>query len=397
MTLLKASGFFLSLVWLQGCVEGNVNFRGEIVCRNADGNSLCPKLSHFESQVTLKPTDKTEARLSYDPAQSRKATWYDSLDLHQQNLPPQRSWLSDYGFGYDIDPRWSLHVEDSSGTTLLPNASYLAFANKLQDIGWKQTASRLSFDHSDIFEGDLLVGLGEGERLSADDGDLFYGARLKWYWQKALALQLAYSRDKNSLPEDAVWWRDARGDLHKGFSNQRLAASVSLNGKAPSLRGLEADLGWQRNEIEQSRTQDFLRAPASFAFDPTEILSQDQGGHGATKREAWQLSASYRILAEYLVAFHTGEFKASFDDAVLQYCALDSDGNCVEAAEKSRSLKLREWTYGLGKIDSDGWTFLLESHQERYNRLYQNYHFLKGSGVRQKSMRLVQARINWNW
>ncbi len=397
MTLLKASSFFLSIAWLQGCASATLNFRGEAVCRNADGDSLCPKLAHFESELVVQPTDSTEAHLSYDPAQSRKATWYDSLDLNQQNLPPQKSWLADYGFRYVVDPRWSLHIEDASGTTLLEDASHLAFASKLQDIGWKQTVSRLSFDHNEIFEGDLLVGLGEGERLSADDGDMYYGARLKWYWRKALSLQLGYSRDKNSLPEDAVWWREDRNDLHKGFDTERLAASLSLNGKAAAMQGLELSLGWQRNKIGQSRTSLFLPAPTDLTFDPTEILSQDQGGRGETLREAWQLSASYRILAEYLIAFHTGEFQASFDEALLKSCSMGSDGNCVEAADNRRQLKLREWTYGLGKIDSDGWTFLLESHQERYDRLYQNYHFLKGRGVRQKSMRLVQARINWNW
>ncbi|RYZ52953.1 MAG: hypothetical protein EOP07_18735 [Proteobacteria bacterium] len=193
-----------------------------------------------------------------------------------QALPPQKSWLANYGVGIELSPRWSLHAEDSSGTTLIPNASYLAFANKLQDIGWKQTVSRLSFTNSDIFVGDLLVGLGEGERLESDDGDLYLGARFKWYWQKALSLQLAYSEDQNSLPKDAVWWLDDRAEAHKGFHNQRLAASLALNGQLSGFRGLEASLGWQRTRIDRSDDRR-LSTPTNLALDPTEILSQDLG------------------------------------------------------------------------------------------------------------------------
>jgi hypothetical protein len=396
MTLLKASGIFLSLLWLQGCVEGQLDFAGEITCRTADGDALCPKLSHFESQVSVKPFSRVQAYLAYDPAQSRKATWYDSLDLNMQSLPPQKSWLADYGIDIELSPRWSLHAEDSSGTTLLPNASYLAFANKLQDIGWKQTVTRLSFTNSDIFVGDLLIGLGEGERLEADDGDLFLGARFKWYWQKALSLQLGYSEDQNSLPKDAVWWLSDRDEAHKSFRNQRFAASLFLNGQLSGFRGLEASLGWQRTAIDRSDDRR-LSTPTHLALDPTEILSQDLGAAGSTKRDAWLASASYRILAEYLIAFHIGQFKADLAHSALSVCTMDQRGSCVEAADKTDSLSVREWTYGLGKIDSDGWSFLLESHQERYDRLYQNFHFLKGKDVRQKSMRLVQARINWNW
>ncbi len=396
MTLLKASHISLTFLCLLGCVGSQVDLAGEIICRAADG-SLCPKLSHFKSQLSLNPLERIKLWLAYDPNQSRKASWFDRLDPQQQTLAPARSWLADYGAKFELSPRWSLHIEDSSGTTLLPNASYLAFAQKLQDVGWQQTVGRLTFENPDIFVGTMVVGLGEGERLAQDDGDLFYGACFKWYWQKALALQLGYSQDPNSLPEDAVWWLADRSDRHKGFHSQRLALSLSLNGKYPSLRGLEASVGWQRNLITNARRQAFAQTPLWFAFDPTEMLSQNLGGSGATKREAWLMSGSYRILSEYLLAFHTGLFRGAIADGSLSSCGLSAAGDCVDEAETSQALSLREWSYGLGKIDNDGWSVLLESHEERYDRLYQNYHFIKNRGARQKSMQGVQARINWNW
>jgi len=398
MTLLKASSMFLAFLSTTGCVKTHLDFSGEAVCRSADGQSLCPKLSHFQSQLTLSPEDGSYyARLAYDPAQSRKASWYDSLDLGQQHLPPQRSWLADYELGLDVSERWSLHLEDSSGTTLLPNASGLAFATKFQDIGWKQTVTRLSFENPDIFVGDILVGLGEGERLSADDGALYYGARFQWYWQKAFGLQLGYSEDADSVANDAFWWRSDRGESHQDVSSQRLAISLILNGKLPSLRGLEASLGWQKNTLRSAREGTSERAPAPLAFDPTEILSEDFGAHGRTRRDAWLFTTSYRILAEYLIALHTGEFQAELEDAALTSCALEDTGNCAETAASAHRLRVREWTYGLGKIDSDGWSALLEAHEERYDRLYQNFHFVTRGTTRQKSMRLIQARMSWNW
>ncbi|MBC7658651.1 MAG: hypothetical protein H7249_02995 [Chitinophagaceae bacterium] len=401
MTLLKASKLSLFLLFplMQSCIEGHIDFAGEIVCRNVDGGNLCPKLSHFNSELHLRPSNSTEAKLGYDVSQSRKTTWYDSLDLRTLTLPPRKSWLSDYQLSYTLpsDVRWSLHIEDSPGITLLPNASHLAFSGNLQDTGWNQTLSRLSFQHKDIFDADILVGMGEGERLEVDDGDLYYGARVRWFAKRIASLQFAYSQDKNSLPKDAIWWAENREDAHKGFKNQRLAVSVSLNGKLPVARGLEASVGWQQNRIDAARNTN-LSAPVGYALDPTEILSQDLGGSGKTKKEVLFASASYRILAEYLIAIHAGQLRASLDSPSLQVCAaIDSSGACVDPTEKSKTFTVQQWTYGLGKLDKNAWSVLLEAHEERYDRLYQNYHFLNGNSPRQKNMRLVQARINWNW
>lgn len=398
MTLLKAVAVSLSLIPLMGCITTRFNIAADVRCRNSQGDSLCPKLSHLQTGVTLSPGDDWDAKLSYDFAQSRKASWYDSLDTHHLDLPPQKSWLADYGLRKQIDSRWSLAIEDSSGTTLIPDASYLAFSKNLQDIGWKQTAVRLGFDHKEVFEADVILGLGEGERLSSDDEEPYFGARARWYLMRAIGLQLAFSEDKNSLNKDALWWLTNTSELRRGFQTQRFAASLILNGKLSIARGLEASLGWQSNHIHGQRPDIFTAAPSDLAFDPTESLAQALGGSGGTRRQTLYYSASYRILAEYIVAFHASEYQSQFNETLLTSCdEMDNRGGCVGSTDKKRSFRLRETSYGIGKIDDDGWAALLEAHEERYDRLYQNFHFRNGRHPRQKSTHLLQARIAWNW
>lgn len=399
MTLLKLGLAFGSLGLVTGCATLRVNLGGEVKCRSLEGDTLCPKLSHLETGAVVSSDDGWDAKLSYDFAQSRKATWYDSLDSRPFNLPPRKSWLSDYGIQKRFeDGRLSFAIEDTDGTTLLPDASHLAFSKNLQDIGWKQTATRVSFDHKEIFEADVLLGLGEGERLSSDDGDFYYGLRARWYFAHALGLQFAYSQDKNSLNKDAIWWEPSRDSLRKGFEAERFATALILNGKLPFARGLEASVGYQQNKFHAKRPTIFTPAPLNLAFDPTESLSQNLGGSGETKRQTVYYSVSYRILAEYILAFHGSEFQSHMGEALLVSCdALDDSGTCVGSTDENRSFRLQERTYGLGKIDEDGWSVLLEAHEERYDRLYQNFHYLSGRSPRQKNMRLIQARIAWNW
>ncbi|RZA18988.1 MAG: hypothetical protein EOP10_20220 [Proteobacteria bacterium] len=395
---MKGAITFLLPSLAMSCMTARVNVSGEVKCRSLEGDDLCPKLSHLETGVTLSPTEDWDLKLSYDFAQSRKASWYDSLDLKQFNLPPQKSWLADYGIRHRLDERFTFAIEDTSGTTLIPDASHLAYSTNLQDAGWKQTAARLSFNNKEIFEADILLGLGEGERLSSDDGDIYYGARARWYLAHAVGLQFAYSDDQNSLNKDAIYWISARDDLRKGFASERFATSLILNGKLPYARGLEASLGWQRNVIRSDRPAEFSSAPTDLAFDPTESLTQALGGLGVTKRESLYYSLSYRILSEYIVAFHGSDYKSRMGEAVLVACdEIDATGACVGSTDEKRSFRLRERTYGLGKLDEDGWSVLLESHEERYDRLYQNFHFLNGRSPRQKNMRVIQARIAWNW
>ncbi len=399
MTLLKALIGLSSVLLLNACVSSRFHIAGDVVCRSMEGKELCPKLSHLETGIELSASEDWEARLSYDFAQSLKETWRDRLDTFNLDLPPQKSWLADYGIRRRIDDRLSLAIEDTNGTTRIPDASNLAFSNKLQDLPWKQTALSLKYLDPETLELEFLLGSGEGERLRHEDDGLFYGLRTRLYFSSALAFQLGMSLDKGRLHRDQFFWLDKSQDSHQAMSARRLSASLLLTGKTPFARGLQASLGWQANRfLSNQKPSPPQGLPTHLALDPTEILTETFGKQGETKRESLYLSSSYRILAEYILAFHIGLFHSHLGSELLTSCeSLDSQGLCQGVTDVHHSLSVREQTFGLGKIDEDGWSFLLESHEERYDRLYQNFHFRNGQAPRQKYMRLIQARIAWNW
>ncbi len=399
MTLLKAMFGTMTLTLTTACISSRVHVSGEAKCRTIEGDTLCPKLSHLEAGIALSPSDDWEGRVSYDFAQSRKLTWYDRLDTFQLDLPPEKSWLADYGIRKRIDERLTLALEDSNGTTGLPDASHLAFAWNLQDLPWKQSALKLTYQDKERLEAELQIGLGEGERLRSEDGKAFYGLRTRFYLSPAFSAQLAYSEDPDSLSKDAFFWSQSKDKRRKGYMSQRFSGALIWNGKSSIARGLEASAGWQSSSFHASKSSLTGETPLSqFALDPTEILTETLGARGKTTRETHYLSASYRILAEYILAAHWSTYRSELGGEVLLSCqALDQGGNCMGDINRHRSLEVREQTFGLGKIDEGGWSFLLESHEERYDRLYQNFHFRNGQVPRQKYMRLLQARIAWNW
>jgi hypothetical protein len=58
---------------------------------------------------------------------------------------------------------------------------------------------------------------------------------------------------------------------------------------------------------------------------------------------------------------------------------------------------MREQTFGIGRLDEDGWSLFLESFSVHYDRLYELYHFAPEQNRRQRGVSFTQLRFGWTW
>jgi hypothetical protein len=284
----------------------------------------------------------------------------------------------------------------------LPDASGIAFARSLQDTSWDQTALRYTLLSPDVglLAASFIAGLGEGEVFQENDSQPYLGFLGRVEIAESTSLQFGWSNDKNYLQGSALYWVDhpRRREVSRGFSASRYAASLFLDGTHPKARGLRLALGWQRSVIKgPSLPPEYLTSPTEYAIDPTEALAESLGARSSLSRESIHLSGSYLILGTYLLSFHQADLKVDLGDSgsFLACDTLDSMGVCVGNAKPASSFRVRDLGYGIGKRTEDSWSLLLESYQQKYDQLYQTYHFAPGRDQRRPSFRLLQLRLDY--
>lgn len=384
--------------------EDFLTIEPDIICRTQTNprDSLCPKLEHLRLRLGFDWSDALSFRLAYDAQHQTKVTWYNSYGLNVQRLPSRSSWLDDYGARLRLSSSWELGIEDWTAATLIPDASGLGFSRLLQDSGWNQSALRLTWINPDfrILAASLIVGQGEGERLEESDSTPYYGALTRLDLGQALSLQLAWSYDADSLDADHLFWVDRleAKEGARGFTTSRQAASLFLDGTHPSMRGLRLSLGWANNHVRGPEPKSInLQADQSEGpFEPTELLAETLGGRSGLDRRTWLVSASYEILSSFVLAFHHQNLRVDLGDQnLLRSCeGLDLQGRCTQPATPHNLLGIRATTFGLGRKSESGWSIMLESMRESYDKLYELYHFAPGNDKRQRSLQILQLRIS---
>ncbi|MDQ3234813.1 MAG: hypothetical protein M3Q07_23655 [Pseudobdellovibrionaceae bacterium] len=372
----------------------------EVVC-----NTQCPRLNHFRFGLRMPWGDRLSLQLGWDPGHVDKPTWEDTYEVLGQTLPPRRTWFDRYALRFKATDAVEVSLENWSAATLLPDASGLSYAHALQDSGWNQSALRISVIDPDqpINSWSVITGLGEGERFEDRDHKPYLALMLRRELSEGLEWQGAWSLDTDSMEPEQFYWLDTveRQAASEGFRTERQALSLILTGQHRKVRGLRAAIGWQRNRIRGPQT------PAAVTplpveegpYDPTEILAENWGMRSDLERRTLAFSASYLILAEYLLAAHHQQLDVKLGaDAQVRAChSLDPEGRCLEAPTEHGQLRMQEQTYGIGRISERGWSLFVENFSVKYDRLYELYHLAPGSDRRQRSLSFTQLRLTWSW
>lgn len=373
---------------------------GEVVCGRE-----CPRLNHFQFGLRTFLSERLSLQLGWDPGHVEKPTWEDSYELLGQRLPPRRTWFDRYALRFRATNAVEMSLENWNTATLIPDASGLSFAYALQDSGWNQTALRISVIDPDdpVNSWSVIAGLGEGERFQDHDHKPYLALMLRREVSEGLEWQGAWSVDADSMEPEQFYWLNAeeRSAASEGFKTERQALSLILTGQHRKARGLRASVGLQRNLVRGSRTSSTaaVAIPDEGPFDLTEILAEHWGMKSEIEKRTLAFSASYLILAEYLLAFHHQELDVKLGaTARARACTgLDRDGSCLDTGTEHARLSLREQTYGIGYISESGWSLFMESFSVKYDRLYELYHFAPGEDKRQRAHSFAQLRLTWSW
>lgn len=360
----------------------------DLVCRwqRVPPDTECLKLNHALFGIRSPIGSRLSLLLAWDPGQVSKPTWNDSYEVLGQRLPPRKTWFSHYALRYRASETIEVSLEDWAAATLIPDASGLSYAYALQDSGWKQTALRLSYVNPDSLVNtfSLITGLGEGERFKERDHKPYLALMARREIIPALEWQAAWSYDADSQEADHFYWMNDgdRQAASEGYKTERQSIALVLNSFHPMARGLRVSLGLQRNLVRGPKTQAQAPVPTreEGPFDLSEILAD---------KRTLAFSASYLILAEYLLGFHWQKLTADPGSA-MPVKALNSD-------EAYNQLRLTEQTFGLGHMRENGWSLFLESFNIKYDRLYELYHFAPSPNQRQRALAFVQLRAGWTW
>ncbi len=404
LTLRESLLITLSLSASVGHSESGFLFEPEIICRRADAGAktLCPKLTHLRLGVRSDTQSDFDLRLLYDPFHTRKATWFDLKGLGLQDLPDQQSWLNDYALRMRLGSASELSLENWSGTTLLPDASGMAFSRALQDTSWDQTALRYTWINPDlsILAASLVAGLGEGETFQENDSEPYLGFLGRFELGTSLSTQIGWSLDRNFLNRSALPWIDQslREEARQSFSAERYAVSFFIDGSHPKARGLRLGLGWQRSHIKgPSEVKAQTTLLENLTLDPNEALAESLGARSNLLRDSFSISASYLILGTYLISYHQEELKVDLRNSgsFLSCDALTATGICRGEVRPASSFRVKGLGYAIGKRVEDSWSLLLESYQQKYDQLYQIYHFASGRDQRSADFRLLQLRLDY--
>lgn len=409
-----------SLLLTSPCLAGtdktefDVGLRVDCTSNLSDtSNSTQACLSLSGLRLTLKHHDEQELFYSFlqlDPfgtpvASLRNTPHFSIVKIpYNRDVDTSSSLVDDFGVYWQFRKNLRLGLEEISGTTLLPNSSGLAFASRLQDIGWDQLALTALYNLPALegIEVLLAIGNGEGESYRNLDPQQFGGLRIKAMILDGLYIQSGLSFDGNNAGSNAILATYGEVTGERLFSSERQSLVIGLDGNRPGLRGLVASIGWQRNQISDL-DKDKLVLPSTSPFDEESswdanflLVESDQKAI-QIRRTTINLSLSYKILDTYKIGadFENRTIDTDEVKAFSSCRKLDTQG-CTEPASQN-SLGQSAFTLGFGASMGDRAFMTIEYHESRYDKLYQFFNFPGPNDRKAKNTELVNFRITYQW
>lgn len=311
--------------------------------------------------------------------------------------------VQNYGVEWRFRPYLKFSVQSFSGTVGLPAVSRLALANRFEDGGWDQTAVTATYliPTLDGMQALLALGNGEGENGTNQDPQQYAGASLTIGVKRGVKMKFATSFDGNNAGSDAYRWQFGKdggttgvAPPRQGFSADRKAVGLWLDGNLASARGLMVGVGYQENTLKD-RDRTVASVPhgffenADFSYDLNQVLVEDPSGQKANtlKRTVLSISASYLILAEHFVGFGYQARNIRSDVPAFQ----------TESGELLQDIAESATTFGFGTRLDDGLTLSAEYQKSAYDRGYQFFHYRDRGGSPSREGQFFNLRVAYNW
>ena len=385
-------------------------------------SQACFQLTGLRLKVSDRLTPDVSALVVLDPFGTplhhlRQTPFRDDVPI---NADSKFVVLDHYELRWEPRPNLEFTLEEYSGSAYLPSASGLALAGQLSTLGWDQMVLSVNYNLQ-LLEGVRIKfagGNGEGERFSNTDPQQFFGFEVTTRVVEGIGVHLGLSEDGNSAGSEQYDWlinryqSDCGIDItaqadKQGFSSQRVAAAIFMDGKFPSARGLKMAVGWQRNVDSDLDKQSNLYPTQSqlddcVSLDPSLVFVEDPDNEdvNAVQRVTLSLSASYRILDKFFFGLDFERRRIDSGNVRLfQQCDGYQGVACPVTLRGERSNKLIDSAYTLGGgVDLDrGLTLSIEYHTRNYDKKYTKFYFPGRKGKASDSLELFNARIAYHW
>jgi hypothetical protein len=366
-------------------------------------------------QQTLSP--QVTARLRLDPFASPDASRANSPIARKADAPgaTPAEVVDDYALVWSPRPNLDVAVESYDGAAKVPSVSGLALANGYADTGWRQTALTVTYNLSTFTDMRVkfAAGNGEGETFRNLDPQQFAGFEVDATVIKGVRAQLGASLDGNNVGSET--WKStlaeyAESDCYAsgagepaklGYSMQRIAAGVMLDGQLPGAEGLRVGLGWQRNvasDLDKKRAfgpseEDLAKTNDDGTLkcktlDVDQVFVEDAGSANSVQRTTFGFNAQYRLLERYFVG--------------VDYTSRRVDTGSVklfklENGDEFNNLTQSAYTFGGGMDLTPGLVLTVEYAKADLDRKYTQVYYPDRSGKTSDAIEYFNARLAYNW
>lgn len=400
---------------------------------NADKGSKqrCITLSGLRLDYSQKYSEETRADIRFDPFGTPAKSFANSP--LRDDLPSVQDTkllvVDDYAFIWSPRPNLDLALENYAGLATIPNMSGLASPFPLIDNGWDQTAVTVTYNLS-TFEKmtvKFAAGNGEGENAENLDPQQFFSIDLGIYFITGFFANLGVSFDGNNVGSRAYEWNinnyqkdfnlssEGKNFGNVGYSTQRAAFSLGLDGKLSVARGLKLVAGWQGSTMRDLNKKVFstfsieelqnncknvdgtpgnckaLRVDSVFVEDPTGET------FNTVEHQVWVFNGSYLILDRYFFGFNYIVRHIDTGLSLFQTCSMWTDSVCVVVGESRRRILQSTVGVGGGVTLTEGLALSLEYDITTFDKLYKQAFYKSKDGRVSKEWDAINLRIAYNW
>jgi len=383
----------------------------------------CLSISGLRYTVNKTLNEKLSATLVLDPFGTPES---DRAHLpFRSNVPTNMSINSDSAIGFGMvdyyklnwQPRLNLNVavEDYQGAATIPSVSGLSLGSKFQESGWGQTALTMNYKLSalDGMNVTFAAGNGEGENGINRDPQQYFGFALSAQIYPGIEIFLGASQDGNSVGSDAYTYYGTKFEEvcqigvittpKLGYSTQRLAAGLMIDGNLKGVEGLKVGLGFQRNilsDLDKAQqsvpTAEELQGCGSVNLDS--LFLESTSDVNTVQKTIIALNVKYPFLQEYFVGFDFQQRRVDTGSVeFFQRCDGFEKTTCKVPGATSNNLSQDSITVGAGMNLADGLLWTLEYNITSYDQNYSNAYYIAPSSKATDTWEAVNTRFSYNW
>lgn len=389
--------------------------------RDKGSSQSCLTVRNLRYGVEEQLSPQVKGRLVLDPFGSVAAAKADT-PLYE-SVPQVKDTpfvlVDDYAIIWT--PRANLEVaaESYPGSARIMQVSGLATAGSFGDTGWKQTALTVAYSlpaFTDM-KVKLAAGNGEGENGKNLDPQQYFGFEVGAAPLKGVRANLGVSFDGNNVGSAEYAFLQNRLAVHcpamrtraeapkLGYSTQRIAAGLGLDGSLPAAEGLKLALGWQRNvfsDLDKARASGPALAELDSCdqLDIDSVFVEDPLGEAVNtvQRTTIELSVQYRLFGDYFFAADYAQRHVDTGSVQLfKTCRGFTGQSCSAPGSGSNALSQTAFSVGGGIELAGGFVMTLEYNQTDYDKTYAQAFYADQNGKTSDTLDLFDARLSYNW